>query len=118
MYVSLTGLRHALQLVESLTELDDPGSFAGLAPPGLARLVGCDSLTFTVLGAEPGQASVTRYPDGASSQGSSSQGREAAFAAYVHEHPLVNYYRETGDSQPVMISDFLSRRDFQRLNLY
>jgi hypothetical protein len=109
MYVSLTGLRHALRLVESLTELDDPGSFAGLALPGLARLVGCDSLTFTVLGAEPGQASVTRYPDGASSQGS-----EAAFAAYVHEHPLVNYYRETGDSQPVMISDFLSRRDFQR----
>jgi len=113
MYVSLTGLRHALRLVESLTELDDPGSFAGLALPGLARLVGCDSLTFTVLGAEPGQASVTRYPDGASSQDI-----EAAFAAYVHEHPLVNHYRETADAHPVMISDFLSRRAFRRLNLY
>jgi DNA-binding CsgD family transcriptional regulator len=113
MYVSLTGLGHALRLVESVTELDDPGGFAGLALPGLARLVGCDSLTFTVLGAEPGQVSITRYPDGASSQGS-----EAAFAAYVHEHPLVNHYRETGDAQPVMISDFLSRHDFQRLNLY
>src|SRR5262245_35416082 len=113
MYVSLTGLKHALRLVESLTELDDPDGFAGVALPGLARLVGCDSLTFTVLGAEPGQASVTRYPDGDPSRGS-----EAAFAAYVHEHPLVNHYLETGDSHPVMISDFLSRQDFQRLNLY
>lgn len=113
MYVPLTGLRHAVQLVEGLNELDDPADFAGLALPGLARLVGCDSLGFTVLGAEPGQASVTRHPDGISPAGSA-----AAFAAYVHEHPLVNYYRETGDAGPVMISDFLSRQDFQRLNLY
>ncbi len=42
----------------------------------------------------------------------------AAFAAYVHEHPLANHYRETGDARPIMISDFLSRQDFHRLNLY
>lgn len=113
MYVSLTGLRHALRLVDSLTELDDPGRFAGLALPGLARLVGCDSLSFTVLGAEPGRVRITRYPDGISPPRS-----EAAFAAYVHEHPLVNHYRETGDAHPVMISDFLSRQAFQRLGLY
>jgi DNA-binding CsgD family transcriptional regulator len=113
MYVSLTGLRHALRLVDSLTDLDDPGGFAGLALPGLARLVGCDSLSFTILGAAPGQVSVTRYPDGTSWPGS-----ETVFAAYVHEHPLVNHYRETGDAHPIMISDFLSRQDFQRLDLY
>ena len=113
MYVPLTGLRHAVRLVDGLTELDDPEGFAGLALPGLARLVGCDSLSFTVLGAEAGQVSVTRHPDGISSSGS-----VAAFAAYVHEHPLVNHYRETGDARPVMISDFLSRQDFHRLNLY
>jgi DNA-binding CsgD family transcriptional regulator len=113
MYVSLTGLRHAVQLVDELTELDDPEGFAGLALPGLARLVGCDSLSFTALGAEAGQVSLTRHPDGISSPGS-----VAAFAAYVHEHPLANHYRETGDGRPVMISDFLSRQDFHRLNLY
>jgi DNA-binding CsgD family transcriptional regulator len=113
MYVALTGLRHAVQLVDGLTELDDPEGFAGLALPGLARLVGCDSLSFTVLGAEPGQVSVTHYPAGISSPGS-----VAAFAAYVHEHPLANHYRETGDARPIMISDFLSRQDFHRLNLY
>jgi DNA-binding CsgD family transcriptional regulator len=66
-----------------------------------------------VLGTEPGQVSVTRHPDGSSSPGS-----VAAFAAYVHEHPLVNHYRATGDPGPIMISDFLSRQDFHRLGLY
>jgi DNA-binding CsgD family transcriptional regulator len=113
MYVPLTGLRHAIRLVDGLTELDDPEGFAGLALPGLARLVGCDSLSFTVLGAEAGQVSVIRHPDAISSPGS-----VAAFAAYVHEHPLANHYRETGDARPIMISDFLSRQDFHRLNLY
>jgi DNA-binding CsgD family transcriptional regulator len=112
-YVPLTGLRHAVRLVESLTDLDNPEAFAGLALPGLARLIGCDSLSFTVVGAEPGQVSVTRYPDC-----TAPSGNMAAFAAYVHEHPLVNHYRETGDARPVMISDFLSRHDFHRLNLY
>ena len=113
MYVPLNGLKHAMRLVETLGELDDPGGFAGLALPGLARLVGSDSQSFTVLGAGPGQVGVTRHPDGIESPGS-----QAVFAAHVHEHPLVNYYRETGDPHPVMISDFLSRQEFHRLNLY
>ena len=112
-YVPLAGLRHAVRLVESLTDLDNPEAFAGLALPGLARLIGCDSLSFTVVGAEPGQVSVTRYPDGTSPLAST-----AAFAAFVHEHPSVNYHRETGDARPVMISDFLSRQEFHGLNLY
>jgi DNA-binding CsgD family transcriptional regulator len=113
MYVSLTGLRHAVRLVDGLTELDDPEGFAGLVLPGLARLVGCDSVSFTKLGAEVGRVSVTRHPDGISSPGG-----VAAFAAYVHEHPLANHYRETGEARPIMISDFLSRQYFHRLNLY
>jgi DNA-binding CsgD family transcriptional regulator len=113
MYVPLTGLRRAVRLVDGLTELDDPEGFAELALPGLARLVGCDSVSFTVLGAEAGQVSVARYPDSVSTSGS-----VAAFAAYAHEHPLANYYRDTGDARPIMISDFLSRQDFHRLHLY
>ena len=42
----------------------------------------------------------------------------AVFAAHVHEHPLVSYYRATGDSSPVKISDFLSRERSHRLGLY
>ena len=42
----------------------------------------------------------------------------AVFAAHVHEHPLVSYYRATGDSSPVKISDFLSRERSHRLGPY
>ena len=42
----------------------------------------------------------------------------AVFAAHVHEHPLVTYYRATGDGSPVKISDFLSRERFRHLGLH
>ena len=112
MYVALSGLRQAVGLVDSLTELNDPSRFAELALPGLAQLVGCDSLSFNEIGAEPGQVSVISYPDAAS------PASVAGFAAYVREHPLVNHYLATGDDQPVKISDFLSRPRFHRLGLY
>jgi len=43
---------------------------------------------------------------------------QPAFAAHVHEHPLINHYRATQGGEPVMISDFLSRQRFHRLGLY
>ncbi len=113
MYVPLTGLQCAVRLVDSLTELDDPAGFAELVLPGLARMIGCDSLSFTVIGAKPGQVSVRCHPDSAAPARC-----VTAFAAYAHEHPLVRHYRQTGDGRPVMISDFLSRQSFHRLSLY
>ncbi len=94
MYAALSGLRQAVGLVDSLTELDDPSRFAELALPGLAQLVGCDSLSFNEIGPEPGLVSVISYPDAAS------PASVAGFAAYVREHPLVNHYLATGDDQP------------------
>lgn len=37
---------------------------------------------------------------------------------YAGQHPLVNYTSETGDGQAMKISDFLSTREFHRLDLY
>ena len=37
---------------------------------------------------------------------------------YSHQHPLVRYVGETGDGQAVKISDFLSVREYHRLDLY
>lgn len=37
---------------------------------------------------------------------------------YCHQHPLVRYVGETGDGQAVKISDFLSVREYHRLDLY
>lgn len=113
MYVPLSDLRQAVRLVDGLNDLGDPADFAELALPGLARLIGTDSLSYNEIGPGPGQVAVISYPHGAATPDSL-----AAFAAFVHEHPLINHYRRTGDDRPVMISDFLTRQRFHRLGLY
>jgi DNA-binding CsgD family transcriptional regulator len=113
MYVPLETLRRAMQLAGDLADLDDPAGFPGVVLPALAAMVGCDSLTYNELGPAPGQ---TRYAD--QPQHALDPATQPVFAAYVHEHPLVNHYRDTGDGEPVKISDFLSRERFHRLGLY
>ena len=113
MYVSLDTLRRAIRLADSLAELNDPAGFAAIALPGLATLVGCDVLTYNEIGPAHGQTRYADYPAGALDPAT-----QPMFAAYVHEHPLVNHYRATGSGEPVMISDFLTQQRFHRLGLY
>lgn len=113
MHVPLETLQRAVALVEELAELDDPARFAPLVLPGLAGLVGCDVLTYNEIGPWSGQTSYADYPAGALDPAT-----QPKFAAHVHEHPLINHYRSTGDGKPVKISDFLSKRRFHGLGLY
>jgi DNA-binding CsgD family transcriptional regulator len=113
MYVSLGALRQALELVGGLAEIDHPADFGPRVLPGVARLVGCDHLSYNEIGPAPDQARSCGYPADLVTPASLD-----AFAAHLHEHPLVNYYRATGDGRPVKISDFLSRDRFHRLGLY
>ncbi len=113
MHVSLSALETALRLVGDLEETEHPADFGARALPGLARLVSCDHLTYNEIGLAPGQTAYCLWPaDMIPPVGL------AVFAAHVHEHPLVNYYRVSGDGQPVRISDFLGREGFHRLGLY
>jgi DNA-binding CsgD family transcriptional regulator len=43
---------------------------------------------------------------------------EPAFDRYVHQHPLVQAIRETGDGAPRRLSDFVDMEEFQRTELY
>jgi len=112
-YITLSTLRQSLRLAEDLTELDSPDAFAAAALPGLARLVGCDSVTYNEIGPAPGEVRAAEYPAGIIAPGSLD-----VFAAHVHEHPVVNHYRVTGDGRPAKVSDFLSLRRFHALGLY
>ena len=113
MHVSLRALEKALQLVGDLAETEHPADFGKRALPGLAQLISCDHLTYNEIGSALGQMRYWVWPaDMLPPVGLD------VFAAHVHEHPLVNYYRSTGDGQPVMISDFLGRERFHRLGLY
>lgn len=40
------------------------------------------------------------------------------FNQYVSKHPLIDNYLQTGDGRAVKISDFLTLREFRRLEVY
>jgi DNA-binding CsgD family transcriptional regulator len=114
MHVSLTALESALQFVEDLADTDDPADLGRRALPGLDRLIRADVLSYNEIGPGPGQVSYVAYPEDLVF----GPDRVAVFAAHMHENPLINHLRITGDGSPVKISDFLSRERFHRLGLY
>jgi DNA-binding CsgD family transcriptional regulator len=113
MQVPLGIARRAVSLIGSLADLEYPGGFAELVLPGLDQVVGSDVLTYNEVGPAAGQVHYTDYP-----AGTLAPATQKIFAAHVHEHPVINYYRVTGSGQAMKISDFLSQRQFHRLGLY
>jgi DNA-binding CsgD family transcriptional regulator len=112
-YVPLSTVRRAVDLVEELAELTRPDDFGDGALPGLCRLIGADTLTYNVIDPAAAQVRYTDYPFGALPPHT-----RAIFARYVHQHPVVNHYRATGDAQALRISDVVGRAGFHRLDLY
>jgi DNA-binding CsgD family transcriptional regulator len=117
MDVSLDTLDRAMQLIDSLADLDQPDrpdKVAEIALPGLAALVGSDIITYNgIPSAQDQSAYYTEYP-----AQSVDPAALTAFEAHLDEHPLLNHFRVMGDGQPVKISDFLDRQEFHRLGLY
>ena len=80
---------------------------------GLSELVACDYVSYVETNPGAGRAMAMTYP------------REAMFAEApealarnLGEHPLVNYYAQTGELRALLMSDFLSERQFRRTALY
>jgi DNA-binding CsgD family transcriptional regulator len=113
MFVPLATLDRAVRLVDGLADLDDPDHFAGAVLPLLADIVGCDLVTFNEIGTAPWRVRFADHP-----VDSVHPDDHIRFAEHVHEHPLVNHYRQTGDGRPVKLSDFLSVVDLHHLGLY
>lgn len=113
MQVPLRLLDQALRLVDSLADLDDPAGFPAVVLPGLAQIVRCDVLAYNEIGLMSPEVRYLEYPAGALNGAS-----PEVFEAHVHEHPLVNHYRDTKDVRPVKMSDFVSQRQFHSLGLY
>jgi DNA-binding CsgD family transcriptional regulator len=113
-HVSLSMLESALQFVEDVADTDDPADLGRRALPGLDRLVRADLLTYNELGLGSGQVSYSAYPEDVVFSPDSM----AAFAAHMHENPLITHLQATGDGSPVKISDFLSQERFHRLGVY
>src|SRR5262252_6127622 len=97
-----------------MADTDDPADLGRRALPGLDRLVRADVLTYNELGPGPGQVRYGAYPEDVVFSPDSL----AAFAAHMHENPLVSRLQTTGDGSRLKISDFLSQERFHRLGVY
>jgi DNA-binding CsgD family transcriptional regulator len=113
MFVPLATLDRAVRLVDELTEVTDPDDFARVALPALAELIGCDVLTYNEVGVEPHAVYYEDWPAHALDERT-----RASFGAFAHQHPAISHYRRTRDDRPVLISDFTTRAQFHRLDLY
>jgi DNA-binding CsgD family transcriptional regulator len=114
MYVSLEKLQKAMQLIDGLADVNEPDKLPEIAMPGVADLVGCDTVTYNEIATAPGQTGYySSYPDGFIEED-----RLPAFEAHVREHPLLVHYQGSEAGEPAKISDFLSRERFHRLGLY
>jgi DNA-binding CsgD family transcriptional regulator len=114
MHVSLDTLRRVTQLIDSLSNPDQPENSADLILAGVADLVSCDIATYNEIGTRPDHLGYyAEYP-----LGSLDPASITAFQEHLHEHPLLVHYRAAGVTEPTKISDFLSRQEFHRLGLY
>lgn len=77
------------------------------------RLIGCDSASYNEINIASGNHRVLGEPHELATAMSIE-----AFAAHLHEHPVIAHYAATGDTRAHMISDFLRPRELHQTGLY
>jgi DNA-binding CsgD family transcriptional regulator len=113
MYVSVKTLQRATRILDIAADANHPSLLIDLVLAGLAEMIGGDVVTYCELDA--GERLACRdYPIGALEPASLA----AAFHAHWREHPIITHFLRNSETDPVMISDFLSTREFHRLGLY
>jgi DNA-binding CsgD family transcriptional regulator len=103
-------------LIDALAELHALGpatEFPTRALTVVERVIGADTASYNEVDVATGANRVVPMPDEIATQASLD-----AFAAHLHEHPVIAHYAATGDTRAHAISDFLGRRDLHRLGLY
>jgi DNA-binding NarL/FixJ family response regulator len=100
------GVALAAQATDSVQQLGDE------LLPALHRLVPCDLIGYNEVELAEGIVRGVVYP-----QEGAFDGINVRFAAVAHQHPLVNH-QLTGDLSTQALSDFLTARQFHRLELY
>jgi DNA-binding CsgD family transcriptional regulator len=112
--LSATDLHTVLDVARELGEVRDlEGLHAGVLPQ-LRRLVPYDTASFNEIAPSAGEAVVTVVePTDAIFDGA-----EEIFGAYAHQNPLIAAAQRPGDTAVRKFSDFISRRQLHRLDLY
>jgi DNA-binding CsgD family transcriptional regulator len=106
-------LTPVLDLLAAAESAPDPASLRAGAVAALATLVPCDHVVW-------GELDVASLaPRAIAASGGAGAGIDlTAFARHVGEHPLVLHHLRTGTDAPLLLSDFVSRRELHALGVY
>jgi DNA-binding CsgD family transcriptional regulator len=110
--LSAADLRALLDFTLEARSFTDLASYRAGVLPGLLRLVPADVAGYNEVDAERGTTVVISDPVDAFFDGV-----EERFASVVHQHPVVAR-AQAGDRAAYKISDFLTEREYHRLELY
>jgi DNA-binding CsgD family transcriptional regulator/PAS domain-containing protein len=105
--------RRLLEAIQHLQRCRSLDAFPAVVNGLFRELIGCDSVSYndvypdmnrTVFRLDPPPPRLDEFAE--------------KWKRHGHQHPMVNYARETGDGSAHQISDFLSRREYHALDLY
>jgi DNA-binding CsgD family transcriptional regulator/PAS domain-containing protein len=109
--------RHAIKLLECVRQLHadaDLSTFPQRAVAAVGQLVTADSITYNEVDVVGNRLARHLDPPDFLLE----PWMVPTFEAHMHEHPLINYHRSTGDGKATRISDLVPRRVYRKLSLY
>lgn len=113
--LSSSDLDRVLRFVRDIAAIERPSEFPVRVLDGLKRLIPCDMIGYNEINRARGQAVMVLDPASLDPSGIEGQ---TAFERLAGQHPVLQYHARTGDGRALKISDFLSRDEFHRLDLY
>jgi DNA-binding CsgD family transcriptional regulator len=113
--LSPSDLDRVLQFVGEIAAVEQLSDFPLRVLEGLKRLIPCDLIGYNEIDPARGQALMVLDPPSLDRSGLEGQ---LAFQRLAGQHPVLRYHARTGDGRALKISDFLSRDEFHRLDLY
>jgi len=106
-------LRGALAAAGAWHEAKTLPELAEVAVSTLHELIPCDGVGWNEVDAHRGEVRAITSP-----VDYFETSQVEALTRLIDQHPIVNYVRRTGDQRATTISDFVSAREFHRLELY
>jgi DNA-binding CsgD family transcriptional regulator/PAS domain-containing protein len=105
--------RQLLDAIQQLQSCRSIEQYPATVNAIFGRLIGCDSVSYNDVYPGIDRIVFRLDPEPPNMAEIVEQWRQ-----FGHQHPLVNYVRETGDGSAHQVSDFLSRRQYHALDLY
>ena len=110
--LSQSDMRRLLGLLRVCDAFPDLATLRTGTLPALDRLIPCDSAAYMLTDRRTGKIDWTGH------QGFVSPALQAAFKRLEHQHPAVAWYRSNPGGPALQTSDFLTPREWRRLDLY